>query len=45
MERSIYSAKYCFVENLYKSGKMPGSEYEVLSAWFRSEHASLILTL
>jgi len=35
MERSIYSAKYCFVENLYKSGKMPGSEYEVLSAWFR----------
>jgi len=34
MERSIFSAKYCFVENLMKSGKMPLSEYEVLSSWF-----------
>jgi len=34
MERSIFSAKYCFVENLMKSGKMPLSEYEVLSGWF-----------
>lgn len=34
MERSLYSAKYCFVENLVKSGKMPRSEYEVLAAWF-----------
>merc|ERR1719186_343341 len=34
MERSLYSAKYCFVENLKKSGKMPLSEYEVLSSWF-----------
>merc|ERR1712002_985528 len=33
-ERSIFSAKYCFVENLMKSGKMPLSEYEVLSGWF-----------
>jgi len=34
MERSLYSAKYCFVENLVKSGKMPRSEYEVLTLWF-----------
>ena len=34
MERSLFSAKYCFVENLKRSGKMPLSEYEVLSSWF-----------
>ncbi|XP_022239946.1 thymidine kinase 2, mitochondrial-like [Limulus polyphemus] len=34
MERSIFSAKYCFVENLYKSGAMPEVEYIVLSEWF-----------
>lgn len=34
MERSIYSAKYCFVENLYQSGLMPKVEYLVLSEWF-----------
>jgi len=34
MERSIHSAKFCFVENLYKTGKMPPSEYEVITAWF-----------
>ncbi|XP_014777566.1 thymidine kinase 2, mitochondrial [Octopus bimaculoides] len=34
MERSIYSAKYVFVENLYKSGLMPGADYEVLTEWF-----------
>ncbi|XP_061174289.1 thymidine kinase 2, mitochondrial-like [Saccostrea echinata] len=34
MERSIYSAKYCFVENLYNSGLMPGLEYTVLTEWF-----------
>ena len=34
MERSLYSAKYCFVDNLRKTGKMADSEYEVLSRWF-----------
>jgi len=34
MERSLYSAKYCFVENLRKTGKMFESEYQVLSSWF-----------
>ncbi|XP_072013539.1 thymidine kinase 2, mitochondrial-like isoform X2 [Amphiura filiformis] len=34
MERSIFSAKYCFVENLYRSKKMNSSEYMVLTEWF-----------
>ncbi|XP_027372182.1 thymidine kinase 2, mitochondrial isoform X5 [Bos indicus x Bos taurus] len=34
MERSIYSARYVFVENLYRSGKMPEVDYVVLSEWF-----------
>lgn len=34
MERSIFSAKYCFVENLHNSGKMPNVEFAVLSEWF-----------
>ncbi|XP_074646038.1 thymidine kinase 2, mitochondrial-like isoform X2 [Tubulanus polymorphus] len=34
MERSIYSAKYCFVENLYRNKIMPEIEYIVLSEWF-----------
>lgn len=34
MERSIFSAKYCFVENLHNSGKMPEVEYAVLTEWF-----------
>nr|KAI8762008.1 thymidine kinase 2; mitochondrial [Biomphalaria glabrata] len=34
MERSLYSAKYCFVENLYKSGKMADIDFIVLTEWF-----------
>ncbi|KAM3606792.1 uncharacterized protein V6R79_023334 [Siganus canaliculatus] len=34
MERSIFSAKYIFVENLFKSGKMPEVDYTVLTEWF-----------
>lgn len=34
MERSIYSAKYCFTDNLYESGKMPGIEHVILTKWF-----------
>ncbi|XP_029030918.1 thymidine kinase 2, mitochondrial isoform X3 [Betta splendens] len=34
MERSIFSAKYIFVENLFRSGKMPAVDYAVLSEWF-----------
>ncbi|XP_029306302.1 thymidine kinase 2, mitochondrial isoform X2 [Cottoperca gobio] len=34
MERSIFSAKYIFVDNLFSSGKMPEVDYAVLSEWF-----------
>ncbi|KAM6176190.1 thymidine kinase 2, mitochondrial isoform 2-T2 [Erethizon dorsatum] len=34
MERSIHSARYIFVENLYKSGKMPEVDYVILSEWY-----------
>lgn len=34
MERSIFSAKKIFVENLYRSGKMPEVDYVVLSEWY-----------
>jgi len=34
MERSLLSARYCFVENLYNGGNMTDAEYAVLSEWF-----------
>lgn len=34
LERSIFSARYCFVENLFKSGKMSEVEYSILNEWF-----------
>ncbi|XP_071767546.1 thymidine kinase 2, mitochondrial isoform X2 [Centroberyx gerrardi] len=34
MERSIFSAKYIFVENLFRSGKMPEVDHAVLTEWF-----------
>lgn len=34
MERSIFSAKNIFVDNLFKSGKMPEVDYAVLCEWF-----------
>ncbi|CAB3987458.1 thymidine kinase 2, mitochondrial-like, partial [Paramuricea clavata] len=51
MERSVYSAGYCFVENLYKSGNMSSIEYGVYRKWFdwviREEkpHVDLIVYL
>jgi len=35
MERSIYSDRYCFIENLHRSRKIEGSEYSVLCEWFK----------
>ena len=35
IERSIFSARYCFVENMYRTEKMLGCEYEVLDEWFK----------
>ena len=34
MERSIYSGRYCFVENLHQSKLMEPAEYSVISEWF-----------
>lgn len=34
MERLIYSVRYIFVENLYRSGKMLEVDYVVLLEWF-----------
>lgn len=34
MERSLWSARYVFSENLKRSGKMASSEFEVLDSWF-----------
>lgn len=34
MERSIFSSKYCFIENMYKSNLFREIEYEVLDKWF-----------
>ena len=30
----MFSARYCFVENLLASGKMSEAEYTVISEWF-----------
>ncbi|GAB1597798.1 thymidine kinase 2, mitochondrial-like [Argonauta hians] len=34
VERSIFTARYVFVENLYRSGLMPKVDYNVLCEWF-----------
>lgn len=34
MERSLFSAKYCFVENLFQSSRMTEVEYAILTEWF-----------
>lgn len=51
MERSVYSAGYCFVENLYKSRNMSSVEYGVYRKWFdwmvteEKPHVDLIVYL
>ncbi|XP_037892713.1 deoxynucleoside kinase isoform X2 [Glossina fuscipes] len=35
MERSLYSSKYCFVENLYKSKLMEPAMYHILQEWYK----------
>ena len=34
MERSLFSARHCFVENLHDTGKMSDAEFSVLCEWF-----------
>jgi thymidine kinase len=51
MERSIFSARYCFVENLYRNQILQNVEYEILHDWFEmltsndSCHLDLIIYL
>ncbi|CAF2382170.1 unnamed protein product [Rotaria sp. Silwood2] len=51
MERSIYSTRYCFVENLYRNNILENVEYEILNDWFQmltsndSCHLDLIIYL
>lgn len=35
MERSIFSARYCFVENLYRLNYLSKLEYSILDEWFK----------
>ncbi|KAJ8735298.1 hypothetical protein PYW07_006918 [Mythimna separata] len=35
MERSLYSARYCFVEHMMRSGTLHPAEFAVLDEWFR----------
>ena len=30
----LFSARYCFIENLYNGGNMTDPEYAVISEWF-----------
>ena len=34
MERSLFSARHCFTENLYRDGYLTDAEYAALSEWF-----------
>ncbi|ROT76800.1 deoxynucleoside kinase isoform X1 [Penaeus vannamei] len=34
IERSLFSARYCFVENLFRGGKMTEPEYNVYCEWY-----------
>ncbi|RWS18187.1 hypothetical protein B4U80_04345, partial [Leptotrombidium deliense] len=34
MERSLLSARYCFVENLWQSGLLTRVEYDIIDEWY-----------
>jgi len=35
MERSVHSARHCFVETLHREGKMSDPEYAILDYWYK----------
>ncbi|CAG4986409.1 unnamed protein product [Parnassius apollo] len=41
MERSIYSARYCFVEHMMKAGTLHPAQFAVLDEWFRFIHQQI----
>lgn len=34
MERSLYSARYCFVENMHTNGVLNAANYEIMQQWY-----------
>lgn len=38
MERSLQSARFVFIENLYRSGNLQPVEYNILSQWYNMFH-------
>ncbi|XP_018008077.1 deoxynucleoside kinase [Hyalella azteca] len=43
MERSIHSARYCFVENMFRTGRMSEPEYNVICEWYNTINCNLFL--
>ncbi|XP_068626210.1 deoxynucleoside kinase isoform X2 [Battus philenor] len=41
MERSIYSARYCFVEQMMRTGTLHPAQFAVLDEWFRFIHQQI----
>lgn len=35
MERSLFSARYCFLEKLYRDGNLTAPEFSVVDEWFK----------
>ncbi|UXI22369.1 cubilin-like [Sarcoptes scabiei] len=45
MERSLFSARYCFVENLYQRQLIDDCEYQILDQWFQNSIESVPVDL
>lgn len=41
MERSIFSARYCFVEHMMRTGTLHPAQFAVLDEWFRFIHREI----
>lgn len=41
MERSLYSARYCFVEQMKRKGNLHPAQFAVLDEWFRFIHHNI----
>ncbi|XP_026497097.2 deoxynucleoside kinase [Vanessa tameamea] len=41
MERSLYSARYCFVEHMMRNGTLHPAQFAVLDEWFRFIHREI----
>lgn len=43
MERSLYSARYCFVEHMHRNGTIHPAQFAVLDEWFKFIHNQIQL--